>query len=311
MRIYGITGASGYLGRLLAQALAHDPDTRVVGLDLRPPAGGVDGAFRRCDIRDPGLAGVLRDEGIDTLVHLAFYTLPEGEARLAESVNLDGTRNVLRAAAEAGVRRLVLASSAAAYGSHPDNPVPMREEQPLRPNPGFRYSWHKAEQERMVREFARAHPQVETVVLRPCALIGPHINNPTGVSLRQRLLVHLRGDTTPLQFIHERDAATAFALAARGGATGIFNVAADGTLTFAEVARILGKPLVRLPYGLLATLATLGRWLRVSPVSARTVAFIRHPMVVDAARFRASFGFAPQHTTHEAVVEFARNHLQP
>jgi len=309
MTTYGITGVSGYLGRLLAHRLAADPDTRVVGLDLRPPVAGPAGlAFRPCDIRDPGFAQILREEKIGTLIHLAFYTLPEGDARLAESVNLDGTRNVLQAAGAAGIRRLVLASSAAAYGSHPDNPVPLREEQPLRPNPEFPYSWHKAEQERMTREFLRAHPRVETVILRPCALIGPHINNPTGASLRQKFLLYIKGDTTPLQFIHEQDAAAAFALAARGGGTGVFNVAPEGTLTYAEIARLLHKPLLRLPYGLLAALATLGHRLRVSPVSARTLAFIRHPIIVDASRFRHSFAFQPRYTVHDALVEFTQSH---
>lgn len=307
MTTYGITGASGYLGRLLASRLAADPAARVVGLDLRPPAGPAGLAFRQCDIRDPGLAQLLREERVGTLVHLAFYTLPEGDARLAESVNLDGTRNVLRAAGEAGIRRLVLASSAAAYGSHPDNPVPMREDQPLRPNHEFPYSWHKAEQERMVGEFERDHPQVAIVILRPCALIGPHIDNPTGASLRQKFLIHISDDATPLQFIHEQDAAEAFALAARGSRTGVFNVAAEGTLTFREVARLLDKPLVRLPCRLLSALATFGRWLRVSPVSGRTIAFIRNPIVVDTSRFRDNFGHIPRYTAREAVVDFARS----
>lgn len=306
MRTYAITGVSGYLGRLLANRLAGDPEVCVIGIDLKPPADAPAVLFRRCDIRERSLAQTLRDEKVDTLIHLAFYTLPEGDAALAESVNVDGTRNVLRAAGEAGIRRLVLASSAAAYGSHPDNPVPMREEQPLRPNSEFYYSRHKAEQERMAREFLHDHPGIETVILRPCALIGPHIDNPTGISLRQKILIYIRGDTTPIQFIHEEDAAEAFYLAARGTGTGVFNIAAEGTLTYGEIARLLNKQLVCLPYGLLAALATIGRRLRVSPVSAKTLGFIRNPMIVDGSKFNRSFGFKPRYTAREALLEFAQ-----
>lgn len=305
MRTYGITGVSGYLGRLLARRLARDPEARVVGIDLRPPVDTAAIAFHRCDIRDRRLAQILADEQVETLIHLAFYTLPEGDAAIAESINVGGTGNVLRAAGMAGIRRLVLASSAAAYGSHRDNPVPLREEEPLRPNADFYYSRHKAEQERMAAEFQRDHPDIAVVILRPCALIGPHIDNPTGASLRQKVLIYVKGNTTPIQFIHEQDAAEAFYLAARGGEAGAFNVAAAGTLTYAEIAGLLNRKLVTLPYGVLAALATISRWLRVSPVSARTLGFIRHPIVVDAAKFGRSFGFKPRYTSREALMRFA------
>lgn len=305
MKTYCITGVSGYLGRLLADKLAGNPDVRVVGIDRTAPAGAKNVTFYDCDIRDRRLAQIFKHEKVHTLVHLAFYTLPEGDARLAESVNIAGTRNALEAAGEAGVRRLVLASSAAAYGSHPDNPVPMREEQALRPNPDFYYSRHKAEQEYITREFLRDHPDVKAVILRPCALIGPHINNPTGASLRQKILVYMSKDATPIQLIHEDDAAEAFRLAAVGDGEGVFNVAAEGTLTYPELARLLNKRLVCLPYRLLAALATLGRSLRVSPVSARTLRFIRHPIVVDGSKFSRSFGFKPRYTAREALIQFA------
>jgi len=302
---YCITGVSGYVGRLLAAKLLEQPGARVVGVDQTPPAG-LDGArFHRCDIRDPRLADILRDEAVDTLIHLAFYTAPEGDAALAESVNVGGTRNVLEAAGAAGVKRLVLASSTAAYGSHPDNPVPMREDAPLRPNRAFYYSWHKAEQERLAAEFQQGHPAVKVAVLRPCVLIGPHINNPTGASLRQKILVYIKGDATPIQMIHEDDAVEAFRLAATGEAVGIFNVAGGKTLTYPDIARTLGKKIVLLPFGLLAALATLGKWLRVSPVSATTLQFIRHPIVADGSKFAAAFGFVPQYSVHQALEDFA------
>lgn len=307
MSTYAITGVSGYLGRLLAARLASYPRARVIGIDQRAPAGLANLVFHACDIRDRRLAGILRDEQVETLVHLAFYTRPEGDAGEAESVNIEGTANVLRAAGEAGIGRLVLASSAAAYGSHPDNPVPMGEAQALRPNPDFYYSRHKAEQERMTGEFLRDHPQIQAVILRPCALIGPHIDNPTGASLRGKLLVYIKDDATPIQFIHEDDAAEAFYLAAMGPGEGTFNVAAAGTLTYPEIAALLDRKLLRLPYRLLAALATLGRWLRVSPVSARTLGFIRNPIVVDGSRFERQFGFNPRYTARQALAQFARS----
>lgn len=307
MTTFCITGVSGYVGRLLASRLSRHNGARVVGIDKVPPKDLRDIVFRQCDIRDPALAGILREEKADTLIHLAFYTLPEGDAALAESINVGGTRNVLDAAGKAGIGRLVLASSAAAYGSHADNPVPMHEEWPLRPNASFYYSWHKAEQERLAAEFLRSHGDVETVILRPCVVMGPHIANPTGDSLKQKVLVYIKGDETPIQMIHEDDAVEAFYLAATGDGTGVYNVAGEGTLTYPEIARALGKKIVLLPFGLLAALATVGKRLGVSPVSATTLEFIRYPVVVDGARFRAAFGFAPKFDPLQALAQFAGN----
>lgn len=312
MTTFCITGVSGYVGRLLASRLSQHGGTRaVVGIDKVPPKDMRGIVFRQCDIRDPALADILREEGVDTLIHLAFYTLPEGDAKLAESINAGGTRNVLDAAGKAGVKRLVLASSAAAYGSHADNPVPMREEWPLRPNAFFYYSWHKAEQERLTAEFLRTHGDIETVVLRPCVVMGPHIANPTGDSLRQKVLVYIKGDATPIQMIHEDDAVEAFYLAATGKGTGVFNVAGEGTLTYPEIARVLGKKIVLLPFGLLAALATVGKRLGLSPVSATTLQFIRYPIVVDGAKFRAAFGFAPKFDPLQALAQFAGSGRPP
>lgn len=305
MTTFCITGVSGYVGRLLAIKLSQTPDARVVGVDQTPPTDLAGVVFHQCDIRDPRLADILRDEGVDTLIHLAFYTAPEGDARLAESINVGGTRNVLQAAGAAGVTRLVMASSAAAYGSHQDNPAPMREDQRLRPNHTFYYSWHKAEQERLTEEFLQQHRDVKAVILRPCVLIGPHINNPTGASLQQKILIYIRDNVTPIQLIHEDDAVEAFRLAATGDAEGVFNIASEGTLTYPEIARALGKKIVLLPFWLLAPLATLGKWLRLSPVSARTLRFIRYPIVVDGSKFADRFGFAPEYSALQALKAFA------
>lgn len=303
-RSYCITGVSGYLGSLLARQLAEEPQSRVLGIDVREPpvAGAFD--FLRCDIRDPRIGEILRRHAVDTLIHLAFYTLPEGDARLARSINLLGTENVLRAAAEARIRRFVLASSAAAYGSHDDNPVPLDEHEALRPNSFFYYSWHKAVQERLARRFARRHPQITLVILRPCVLIGPSINNPTGESLRQKLLIYMRGRQAPIQLLHEEDAVQAFRAAARARTSGIFNVAGDGTLTYPDFARLMKKRIVLLPLWLLAPLATLAKCLGLSPVGAATLRFIRHPIVIDPARFNREFGFRPKFDAQAAFMKF-------
>jgi len=302
-KCFAITGVSGYLGQLLARRLLA-AGHRVLGLDINRPRNlaGID--FLQTDIINPKIDSALFQADVDTLIHLAFYTAPEGDRHAAQAVNIDGTKNILRAASRIGVRRLVMASSAAAYGSHADNPVPMTESQKLRANDYFYYSAHKAEQERLAGEFARAHPGTAVVILRPCALIGPHINNPTGDSLKPSMLIYIRNEEPPLQFIHEDDAAQAFFLAATTDIEGTYNVAPNDQMTYPDLARLLHKKLLRLPFKVLSSLAAVGKWLGVSPVGPATLSFIRHPLVLDASRFSQATGFRPTHDSRQAVLEF-------
>ncbi|GCF09446.1 NAD-dependent epimerase/dehydratase family protein [Dictyobacter arantiisoli] len=88
--------------------------------------------FHASDIRDPGLKTLFMD--CESVIHLAFVVgRPYGMSlQEAASINLSGTWNTCRVAAEAGVHTLVISSSVAAYGSLRDNPVPLIEEHPLR-----------------------------------------------------------------------------------------------------------------------------------------------------------------------------------
>ena len=305
-KTYCITGISGYIGKLLAQKLVRNPENRVIGVDLTQPDGLEAIKTYQSDIRDPAILDIFKNEHVDVVVHLAFYTLPEGDAALAKSVNINGTQNILDAAGKAPIKRLVLASSAAAYGSHADNPIPMVETHPLRPNPYFYYSDHKAHQEKLAQKFKQEHPEIQLLILRPCVLIGPHINNPTGDSLRQKVLVYIKDKEPPFQLIYEDDAAEAFYLAAANDTEGVFNVAAEGTLTYPELANIINKKIILLPFGVLKVLANIGKWLRLSPVGAKTLNFISNPLIIDPSEFNRRFNFTPKYDTKQAIIQFSK-----
>lgn len=308
MKTYCITGISGYLGSLLARKLVAQSDqNQVIGIDLKAPEIMRRLKYYKTDIRGQELAHILKNEAVDVMIHLAFYTAPEGNPGDAYSINVDGTRNVFSAAKEASVKRLVLASSAAAYGSHEDNPIPIKETHPLRPNDFFYYSAHKAEQEELLKAFCTENPSVETIVLRPCIVIGPHINNQTGDSLKQKVLINFKDPEIPIQLIYEDDVADAFFLAATGRETGTFNVAAAGTLTYRDVGKILNKKVVLLPYKVLYYLASVAKVLRLSPVGGKTLQFIRNPVVLDSKKFNQAFNFTPRYDTAGALREFAKS----
>src|SRR5919112_1833550 len=131
-----VTGPTGTFGHGLMPLLQSDGRvSKVVGVarSAFDPAeqGWTKMEYRRGDVRDPD---ALREafEGADVVVHLAFLIVG-GNKETTRAINVEGTLNAFRAAAAAGVRRFVYASSVAAYGFHPDNPFGMTEDWPTRP----------------------------------------------------------------------------------------------------------------------------------------------------------------------------------
>src|SRR4051812_26220285 len=126
MRV-AVTGGAGQLGTLVLRRLCADRTVAEVrSLDLRPPlAASPKLKAILADVRDPDFARHL--DGCDVLVHLAFLVAKRGEREAQDLVNVEGSKNVMRAALRGGIRRIVYSSSIAAYGVVAGHPVPLLE----------------------------------------------------------------------------------------------------------------------------------------------------------------------------------------
>ena len=146
-----VTGAAGLVGRSLVAKLPEG-EGEVIASDLRRGDLPPDIAFETLDVTGDDPERVIANHQPEVIVHLAsIVTPPPGMGRdAAFAVDVTGTRNVLDAALRHGVRRIVVTSSGAAYGYHPDNPVPLRESDPRRGNPEFAYADHKRQVEEML-----------------------------------------------------------------------------------------------------------------------------------------------------------------
>lgn len=307
MSVVAITGVAGYLGgRLLSLLERSDAVTRVVGIDTEEPFGGSPKLeFHQTDIRDAQLAKSF--VGVDVVVHLAFQHDPIRDEERMRSINVDGTRNVLEAAAATGVRKVIYASSAVVYGAHPDNDFPLTELSPLRANTDFAFAAHKLDVERLVEAFRVEHPDVVTTVFRPAIAFGPGVENFVSRMLEAPRLLTVKGFTPPLQLVHEDDVATALALAIRDDLPGVYNLAADGWLLADEVDHLTGKKRIELPETIAFSMAER-LWragLTVAPPGE--LHYVMHPWVVDNAKLRAA-GWLPRHTNRDALLEAMQAH---
>lgn len=306
-----VTGGAGFVGSSVVAALAAHPGIgRVIAGDVRPPRQPVDGViYEHCDVTRPDLiTPLLQRYAIDVVVHLAAIVDPGRDIAGEHRVDVEGTRHVIDACLATGVRRLVAASSAAAYGFHPDNPEWLREDDALRGNDEFPYARNKRLVEEMLAEERVRHPNLEQVVFRMCTVLGPTARNQVTVLWDGPRILAIRGTESPFVFVWVDDVAGAMVRAATDGPPGVYNLAGAGRVTVREIAERVGKPLLTVPAGLLSLGLRLGRMLRRTAHGPERVAFLRYRPVPAADRLREVFGFTPALTSREAFEAYLATH---
>jgi UDP-glucose 4-epimerase len=298
-----VTGAAGLVGRHLLPVLAAHPDVeRVLGLDVREPERrprAVD--FARVDIAGTELKPLL--EGIDVVVHLAGVVDPVPDVALMARVNVEGTRHVLDAAASVGARRIVRISSATVYGAWANNPVPLREDAALRPNPDFSPAVQGAEVERLLAEWRTDHPEVTITTLRSAPVVGPGAERLPARIILGRPPLRVRGAVMPVQVVHADDLVSALALAATHDLPGVYNVAADGWLDADEARDVLpGSRAPALPAQAMERMLARAWDLGVGDVPPGVVPYLTYPWVIANDKLKAA-GWTPVHGNADAISE--------
>jgi len=301
-----VTGAAGYLGSGLIAELAAGTrrPAALVAMDVREVPrerrlGGV--VYETADIRAPGLTAMLERHAIDTVVHLASIVTPgrNSTREFEYSVDVLGTENLLAACISAGVTRIVVSSSGAAYGYHADNPAWITEDAPLRGNREFAYSWHKRLVEEMLADYRVRKPQLRQVVFRIGTILGESVHNQITDLFEKPRLLAIRGSDSPFVFIWDRDVVGCMLEAVYSDKAGVYNVAGDGALGIREIAARLGKRCAVLPAWLLQGALALLKPLGLTQYGPEQVNFLRYRPVLDNRRLKQVFGYTPRKTSAE------------
>ncbi len=305
-----VTGATGYIGGKLVKTLCNkDWVDAVVATDIKAPGKAVCGCtFYKRDIRD-NMDDIFEKEQIDTVVHAAYVLAPIHDTALMEDINKGGVQNILKASAKAGVKQILHISSTTAYGFHPDNDQPLTEESPLRGNNDFTYAKNKKEIETIIQEFVSQHPETKMVVVRPCFVLGPGLTHPIAEHLKKKFVL-LPKNTRPWQFVHEDDLVSVMAMLLEKQVTGIFNVCADGTMTFSEMVSRLGNIKVALPWRIIYTLNNLAWFLRLSFITKFPSAPMRmmvNPWIASNDKLKKETGYRFKYNTRATYEDFAKS----
>ncbi len=301
-----ITGGSGYFGSLLLRRLlAGGAHCRVLDLNDaqdRPPRVEFVGA----DIRDYE-ATRLACEDID-IVHHNVAQVPLAKNRdLFRSVNIHGTENLLKAAAEAGVKKVIHTSSSAVYGVPPANPV--TEETPPRPQEA--YGRAKYEAEMLCHRYARQGLDVS--IIRPRTIMG---HGRLGIFqilfewIREGANVPVlgRGDNL-YQFVHADDLAEACILAAARPGPATYNCGAESFGTMREVLASLcahagtGSKVKSLPMAPAVAAMKVTSALGLSPLGAYHALMYGRSMYFDISKACRELGSRPRYSNNEMFIQ--------
>ncbi|MGZ4664285.1 MAG: SDR family oxidoreductase [Frankiaceae bacterium] len=306
-----VTGVSRYLGGRLATLLQADPDVEtVIGVDTIPPRRDLGRAeFVRADIRNPLIAKVIGSAQVDTVVHMNLIATPLGAGgRTAmKEINVIGTMQLLAACQKAPtVRKLVVKSTAAVYGTSSRDPALFTEDMEPRELPQGGYGKDAVEVEGYVRGFGRRRPDVEITILRFANFIGPRIDTVLTRYLMLPIVPTTLGYDPRIQFCHEDDGLEILRLAAMEPRPGIFNSGGDGVLLLSQAIRRTGRPSVAIPTPAVSLTGGLLRRFGLVDFSPEQLRFLEHGRAADNTRLRERFGYQPRYSTAEAFADFVR-----
>jgi dihydroflavonol-4-reductase len=321
-----VTGATGFVGSAVAHALVNaGRDVRVI---VRPTSrrenlGDLDVEVYEGDLTDPAsLRAALND--CDQLFHVAAdYRLWARDPQQIYRSNVDGTINIMDAAHEAGVRKIVYTSSVAtlgltADGSAANEDTPTSIEQMVGP---YKRSKYLAEQEVINRSRQSGLP---VVIVNPSAPIGPRDRKPTPTG---RMILDAAAGRMPayvdtgLNIVHVDDVAQGHLLAAERGRLGERYILGESDMHLKEiltlVAEVAGQkpPRIRLPHAAVMPVAwvseAIARFTGIEPrVTVDGVRLAKKTMFFSSQKAIDQLGYRPRaarNAVEDAVSFFREN----
>ncbi len=290
-----IIGIQGALAKITAEILIKKhPEIKIHGVDSRE----IDQVPNRTQLTTQQLKytrtnfeKMFREHHFDTILHLGRlgHSPALGNIHKRIDINLVGTNTILELAHKFNCKKVVILSTHHVYGAHSDNSMFLKEDAPLRGS--FKYAELRdvVEMDQMCTNWMwKNQNQIDTVVLRPCNIIGPQIKN----SITQYLktpYAPLPIDYNPMfQFVHEFDMASIIVGSAEALKTGIYNVAGDDVISLHEAAGIIGVRKLKVPIIVVEQLAKIMTPIWKFP--HYLIDYLKFPSTLDNSELKKNLG---------------------
>lgn len=302
MRIL-LTGISGRLGRRVANRLHRLHE--VIGIDTRPcPGLPKDIQHHRVDLRRRPAEDVFRHCDIDAVLHMGVVHNFRIPSEQLYARNVIGTETLLSHISKYKVKKLVLLSSGDVYGPMPSNSHFIKEDAPLMASQRFPEVRTLVAVDRTVQSFFWRHHDIETVILRPAHIVGPHVRNAPSNYLRLRIVPSLMGFDPMVQLIHEDDLLRSLEACLKPGVRGVLNLAGIEPVPLSSIHRVLGKPVLPIPHPLFKVFLERAWKYRLTSFPAPELDHIRFNAVLDTTRAKEVLGLEPERGLYEILEPF-------
>jgi UDP-glucose 4-epimerase len=328
-----LTGSSGYIGSLLLDSWVNNPDiNKIIAIDSKPPRFLPRNAHPKIHFIQKNIAHLdLEKElgshhSIDAVVHTAYIiktSYSKSATKLQNEANFSGLENILKFSLQHKIPKFIHFGTVASYGANPENSIkePFSESAPLRENT-IKYGSDKKNIEKLISQILTSQNSNSTLVtiFRIGSVSGPFLQN---VVKKTGLMSFFRGafpfipivnNESARQYIHEEDVVGAvnFILhhEAKESLT-IFNLAAPEIFTFREIAQLLNKKIIKIPFWL-AKLSFYFLWhlsLGKIPTPPGVINSYAYPIVVDGKKIN-QFGYSYNYSGKEALLASAGKFLQ-
>jgi UDP-glucose 4-epimerase len=319
-----VTGSEGYLmSRLIDRLIADESVEKVIGLDIRDLSAerGEKYIYHNASVTSrTALKGVIDIAKPDTVVHGAWVFNPNHDDALHRAVDIDGTRNLLDAAATSKtVTHIVYTGSTTAYAGIPENADPidpsvvrlLKEEEwgehaEKRKNAPFPYSRDKAIVDELFAQFDATHPVMDTFWMRGSIVLGPNTKNFLNSILESRVTLGLamfavKGYDPHFQFCGEEDMENILYRATMERWKGVANVAGEGTIAWSALIKKFGKWQITLPESFLRWLVGVLWKLHILEFPPSMLDHIMHPWLGDITKLKQVYGYTPAVSTIDAI----------
>lgn len=262
-----IIGFAGGLAQALTNLLLKTyPNIKVTGIDSRDLSKFEETdnlKLFRIKYSRSNFEKIFRGHKFDVVYHLGrlSHAYPKANVLERADINVVGTQRIMELSLRFGVKKVVVLSTYHVYGAFPDNPIFLPETAPLRASFKYPELHDVVEMDQGTAGFMwRYHDQIETVIFRPCNIIGHNIRNVMCSYLMTPYAI-VPSDFKPMfQFIHESDMTRILLRSLENVPGGVYNVAPRDTISMPKAKKLLGGEYFKAPISLVQPLARFVRW---------------------------------------------------
>jgi len=298
-----VTGAGGALAQLLCRKLHRTHD--VIGVDKRPfPDRPKDVEHHRLDLRRKSAMRLLKKKRPDVIIHLGVMHNPRKEAgHEAFHYNLDVMSQLLELAEKVNTKTFVFLSTANLYGPSATSTGYLTEESPLLLGGKSPEVRDLISLDMMSQSFFWKNPDIDTVVLRPCHIVGPHLRNAPSKYLRRDPLPTLLGFDPMVQLVHELDLIQAIIKSVTSGKRGVFNVAGNSQAPLSRLVKTKKIKSFPVPESVFKTLLERAFRMRLTTFPSTELLHLKYSCLIDDSLARTELGYEPEFSLEQTILD--------